>query len=171
MIRFTTSVRIARTPEDVFAYVSDPTRFPDWNSAVEQVEATSRPPAGVPPRYRMRRALPRGRISDELEIVASEPPRMFAIRAASGPMPFLYRYSFAPVDGGTLVRLVAEVELTGAHALTEPLLGRLVRRGVDANLATLQALLEGSYRRACCALSDRRSRPVARATRAAEPPR
>jgi uncharacterized protein YndB with AHSA1/START domain len=125
---FTTSVHIERPVDDVFAYVADPRNFPAWNSAVEDVS-----PAGGN-RYVMRRQLPGGPATNELEITASEPPALFAIRTTSGPTPFSYRYEFEPADGGTLVTLVGEVELPR-------LLARLLRRGVDANLATLRAIL------------------------------
>ena len=41
MISFETSVRIERPVEKVFAFVSDPLLFPQWNSAVQTVHADS----------------------------------------------------------------------------------------------------------------------------------
>ncbi len=41
MISFETSVRIERPIEEVFDFVSDPTQFPRWNSAVQAVNGTS----------------------------------------------------------------------------------------------------------------------------------
>ena len=73
LTRFTTSVRIARPVDAVFAFVADPRTFPDWNSAVESVVATSRPTPAVGARYDMSRLLPDGRASNELEIVTSDP--------------------------------------------------------------------------------------------------
>jgi hypothetical protein len=65
----------------------------------------------------MERELPSGRAVNELEVVASERPREFAIRTTAGPTPFLYRYRFSAEDGDTVMRLEAEVELPGAAAL------------------------------------------------------
>jgi uncharacterized protein YndB with AHSA1/START domain len=141
LTRFTTSVRIARPVAAVFAFVADPRTFPDWNSAVERVVAKSRPTPAVGARYAMSRLLPDGRASNDLEIVTWDPPSEFAIQTTSGPTPFVYRYSFTPEDGGTLVRLLAEFEL-GAPALIQPLVARGVKRGVDANFSTLRAILE-----------------------------
>jgi hypothetical protein len=39
----------------------------------------------------MERALPTGRAVNELEVVASEPPRKFAVRTTARPTPFHYR--------------------------------------------------------------------------------
>jgi uncharacterized protein YndB with AHSA1/START domain len=81
VIAFKTSTRINRPIEDVFTYVSDPLNFPSWNSAVETVQKTSRGENGVASTYSMERDLPSGRVANELEIVVSERPGEFAIRA------------------------------------------------------------------------------------------
>jgi uncharacterized protein YndB with AHSA1/START domain len=138
---FTTSVRVARPVDEVFAYVADPRNFPDWNSAVQSV-AGPRDAPGAGMRYVMRRQLPGGGATNELEIVAHDPPGTFAIRTTSGPTPFAYRYRFEPVDGGTRITLEAEVELTGLAAISGPLAARVVKRGVDANFAALRSILE-----------------------------
>jgi uncharacterized protein YndB with AHSA1/START domain len=117
VIAFEADVRIDRRIEDVFAYVSDPLNFPRWNSAVEAVRKTSAGQNGVASTYSMERELPSGRAVNELEVVANERPREFAIRTTAGPTPFLYRYRFSAEDGDTVMRLEAEVELPGAAAL------------------------------------------------------
>ena len=132
---FTTTIRIDRPIEDVFKRVADPRGFPDWNSAVESVQAEGR-------RYVMRRRLPSGRATNELEIVERQPPTAFTVRTTSGPTPFVYRYRFERADGGTLVTLQADVELPVPAVLARPLATHAVKRGVDANLATLRSILE-----------------------------
>jgi len=127
---FSTDVNVDRPVTTVFAYVAEPRNFPAWNSAVESVVL-----AGGN-RYVMRRQLPGGPATNDLAVTASDPPALFEIRTTSGPTPFVYRYRFEPAGGGTRVTLDAQVELPG-------LLARLLRRGVDANLATLRAILEG----------------------------
>ena len=142
MIAFQTSIAIERPVDEVFAYVSDPSTFPVWNSAVEAVRLTS-PGKGRPgSTYMLERLLPTGRATNELEIVAREQPHEFAIRTTAGPTPFLYRYRFAGENGTTVIHLDAQLELSGVATLL-PQLARLgVKRGVDANLATLKRVLE-----------------------------
>jgi uncharacterized protein YndB with AHSA1/START domain len=142
MIAFETDVHIDRPIEDVVAYVSDPLNFPRWNSAVQAVRKTSAGGNGVASTYSMERDLPGGRAVNELEVVASEWPHQFAIRATAGPTPFLYRYRFTAEGGGTVVKLDAHVELPRAAALLPALARRAVTRGVDDNLATLKHVLE-----------------------------
>jgi uncharacterized protein YndB with AHSA1/START domain len=146
MIAFATSVGIERPIEEVFAYVSDPRNFPRWNSAVQAVRPTAQGSSSVGSTYTMERRLPSGHATNQLEIVALERPREFAIRTTAGPTPFLYRYRFAAQNGGTSVHLDAQVELDGVAALASWLARRAVRKGVDDNLATLKLILEEGAR-------------------------
>jgi uncharacterized protein YndB with AHSA1/START domain len=136
MTRFQTAVEIARPPADVFAYVADPRHFPEWNSAVTSVVQLD---GG---RFRMERRLPTGPATNELEIAASRPPDELVVRTTSGPTPFSYRYVLTETGGGTLLTLHAEAKLDGALSLVGPLAAHAVRRGVDANFATLRRILE-----------------------------
>jgi uncharacterized membrane protein len=145
VIGFETDVRIDRPIDEVFAYVSDPLNFPRWNSAVQAVRRTSADEHGVASTYLMERELPSGRAANE--VVASESPREFTIRATAGPTPFLYRYRFAAENGETIIQLDAEVELPGAAALLPQLARRAVKKGVDDNLAALKQILEATRRR------------------------
>jgi uncharacterized protein YndB with AHSA1/START domain len=144
VIAFETDVGIDRPVEEVFAYVSDPLNLPHWNAAVEAAREISAGQNGVASTYSMERELPTGRAVNELEVVASDPPRRFAIRTTAGPTPFLYRYRFAVEKGRTIVHLDAQVELEGVAALLPQLARLAVKRGVDDNLAALKQILEDS---------------------------
>jgi carbon monoxide dehydrogenase subunit G len=125
VITFETSVRVERPIEDVFDFVSDPTRFPIWNSAVHAVHRTSGEAGRLGSTYSMERDLPIGQVENGLEVFAREHPSVFGIRTTSGPTPFVYRYRFACDGADTVVHLDASVELPGAAAV----LGRLARSG------------------------------------------
>ena len=144
MIAFETSTRIKRPVEDVFAYVSEPRNFPDWNTAVQAVRKTSGSESGAGSTYLMERDLPTGRAVNELEVVAIERPRKLVIKAIAGPTPFLYRYRFSAENDETVIELEAEVELPRAAALLPQLARRAVKQGVDANFATLKQILEAA---------------------------
>jgi uncharacterized protein YndB with AHSA1/START domain len=142
VIAFGTSVRIERPIEEVFALVSDPLQFPRWNSAVETVRLATGHQGEVGSTYLMERDLPTGRAENQLEVFARRPPDEFSIRTLSGPTPFVYRYELSAEPGATLLELDAEVKLPGPAALLGPVAARGVKRGVDANLAALKAILE-----------------------------
>jgi uncharacterized protein YndB with AHSA1/START domain len=152
VISFETSVRIDRPIEQVFALVSDPIQFPQWNSAVQAVRRTSTVRGasggtGEPgSTYTMERELPSGRVENGLEVIVREQPTEFGIRTTSGPTPFVYDYRFASDGEDTIVHLDASVELAGVAAVLGPLAARAVRRGVDANFTALKRTLEGNAR-------------------------
>jgi hypothetical protein len=93
-------------------------------------------------RYLMERRLPTGRATNELVIATLRGPEELVIRTTSGPTPFTYRYEFTAREPSTIVRLSAEVSLGGAASLLGPLAAGAVKRGVDANFATLRDILE-----------------------------
>jgi carbon monoxide dehydrogenase subunit G len=141
-MNFETRVRIERPVEAVFEFVSDPTTFPRWNSAVQSVQETSAGAEGVGATYRMERELPDGPAENDLEVVEVNRPSLFVIRTTSGPTPFTYRYVFSEEGGGTLLQLAAEVELGGLAGALGPIASRAVKRGVDSNFADLKRILE-----------------------------
>jgi ligand-binding SRPBCC domain-containing protein len=142
MIAFETSVRIERPTEAVFDYVSDPSTFPRWNSAVQAVRSLSGDDGVERSRYVMERDLPGGRAVNELEVVTRDRPTEFAVRTISGPTPFVYRYRFVSENGETVVRLDGEVDVDGVASLLAPVAGRAIKSGVDANFRVLKEVLE-----------------------------
>jgi uncharacterized protein YndB with AHSA1/START domain len=142
MIALRTTIGIARPVEVVFAYVSDPRNLPAWNSAVQAVRSTSPASRDIGSTFSMQRQLPTGPATNRLEIVAREQPRELAIRTTDGPTPFLYRYQFAAENGETVVQLDAQIELDGLANLMPHLARPAVKKGIDANLATLKHILE-----------------------------
>jgi carbon monoxide dehydrogenase subunit G len=77
--------------------------------------------------------------ASRLEITELEPPAAVTVRTTSGRTPFIYRYRFAASGGATVLTLSGDLELGG---LLAALPTGMLTRGVDANLATLQRLLE-----------------------------
>jgi carbon monoxide dehydrogenase subunit G len=141
-LNFETSIRIERPIEAVFDYVSDPTTFPRWNSAVQSVREKSPGADGIGATYLMERELPDGRAENALEVVEVNRPTLFVIRTTSGPTPFHYRYVLEDEGAATLLQLAAEVELGGLAGALGPLAKRAVKGGVDSNFADLKRILE-----------------------------
>lgn len=125
MISFDTNMRVEHPIEDVFAFVSNPTQFPLWNSAVQAVHRTSGETGEPGSTYSMERELPTGQVENALEVFAREHPSEFGIRTTSGPTPFSYRYRFTSDGADTVVHLDATVELPG----WQPCSGRSRRVG------------------------------------------
>jgi ligand-binding SRPBCC domain-containing protein len=148
VISFETSVRVKRTVDEVFEFVSDPLLFPRWNSAVQAVNKTSGVSGVAGSTYSMRRELPAGQVENDLEVLVRERPSEFVIQTISGPTPWRYHYRFDSEGAATVVHLQASVELPGLAGVLGPLAARAVSRGVDANFVALQRTLEEGELRA-----------------------
>jgi len=90
----------------------------------------------------MERELPTGEVENGLEVFARKQPSEFGIRTTRGPTPFVYHYGFASDGAHTIVHLDAKVELPGVADMLGPRAARWVKRGVDANFASLKRALE-----------------------------
>jgi uncharacterized protein YndB with AHSA1/START domain len=144
VITVQTSIRVERPIDEVFAFVSDPLMFPQWNSAVQTVHGTSGESGGAGSTYSMQRQLPTGQVENELEILTREHPTKFSIRTTSGPTPFSTTIDSPPTAPTRSYSLTPASSCPGATAVLGPVATRRFRRGVDANLAALQHALEAS---------------------------
>jgi uncharacterized protein YndB with AHSA1/START domain len=135
-------VRIARAPEDVFAYATTVDTMPEWRGDVSQAEQLTDGPLRVGTRIRAGGRVLGRPIGVVIEVTELEPGVRFGYRPVSGPLRTHNVNTFEPDTGGTLVTLTDEIKLGGIFRLLEPLMGRVVRRGYEANLVRLKAILE-----------------------------
>ena len=107
-----TTVEIARAPEEVFAYVIDPAKLSTWQDAEDAQQVTDGP-VRVGTRFReVHKVMGRRRV-ELTEVVECDPGRVFHIRVVEGP-PMDGRWEFAPTPrGGTRVTLTPLAHLSG----------------------------------------------------------
>ena len=103
------TIEIARTPEEVFAYLSDVSNLPAWQTGV--TSATQR--AG---RVEESRSIFGRELHTTLEIVDHEVPRLFTLRALDSPFLFMVRHELEPTDEGTRLTVTAEGDVPGIAA-------------------------------------------------------
>ena len=126
------TIEIARTPEEVFAYLTDVSNLPAWQTGVRS--ATLRDG-----RIEESRTLLGRELQTTLEIVEQEEPRVFTLRALGGPVPFTVRHELAPADGGTRLTVTAEGDVPG---LAAGLLARGAERQFRKDFERLKRTLE-----------------------------
>jgi len=127
------TIEIARTPEDVFAYLTDVSNVPEWQSGVRS--ATLR--AG---RIEEKRSLLGRELRTSLEIVEQDPPRLFTLRALNSPVPFTVRHELEPAGDGTRLTVVAQGEVPG---FASGLVARRAEKQFRNDFARLRQILEG----------------------------
>lgn len=136
------SIRIHRPVEDVYAYASTFSAMPAWRGGVSEVGQLTDGPVGVGTRIRAGGRVLGRPVGIVIEVTALEPGSRFAYRGVSGPLRTHNSVTFESVAGGTQVTWTDEIELGGILGPMEPLMARMVRRGYEADLGRLKAILE-----------------------------
>jgi len=131
-VRAELTIEIARTPEDVFAYLTDVSNLPSWQTGVKS--ATLRDG-----QIEESRSLLGHQLDTTLEIVEQESPRLFTLRALGGPVPFTVRHELEPQHGGTRLTVTAEGDVPGFAA---GLLARGAERQFRKDFERLKQILE-----------------------------
>ncbi len=126
------TIEIARTPEDVFAYLTDVSNLPTWQAGVKS--ATLRDG-----RIEETRSLLGRELDTTLEIVEQEQPRLFTLRALDGPVPFTVRHELEPAESGTRLTVAAEGDVPGFAA---GLLAKGAERQFRKDFERLKQILE-----------------------------
>jgi carbon monoxide dehydrogenase subunit G len=140
VVRIDLSVAVERPPHDVFDFLSDVERLPEWQSSA--VESRAEGPLAAGTRIHERRRILGREVASELEVTAYEPPHRLTIKALSGPLRFTVEHTFVQNGGGTAVRVVAEADPGTLMKLAEPMLARTAEEELRKDLARLKALLE-----------------------------
>ena len=140
MVKVEISLHINRPVADVFKYMNDPTRMPEWNSTIE--EATpSETPVKVGTRIRSRLRMLGRKIEGTYEVVELEPNKR-VVNKSDEPFPWKAIITFQSESGGTRLVSAAEGELGGFFKLSEPIFARIMKKQLQAQYETAKELLE-----------------------------
>jgi len=135
---------IARPREEVASFAMDPANDPLWIGGISEARKVTDGPL-VPGSRVARVATFLGkRIEYVNEIDELAPGERLVMHSVAGPFPMRIAYEFANRGSGAVARIRIEGDAAGFFAIAAPLLRRKVRRSVEADLATLKGLLEGS---------------------------
>jgi carbon monoxide dehydrogenase subunit G len=128
MTGFEMSERIARSPRDVFEFITTPDNAPTILPSVQSMVKLTEGPVGVGTRYRETRLMNGKAEQAELEVVDYVPGEKYAMRNLTAGIETVYRYTFRPEGGGTRVDLACEVRARGLKKLLLPLVVSILKR-------------------------------------------
>jgi carbon monoxide dehydrogenase subunit G len=121
-MRLEQSFTVARAPDVVFDYLTDPSKLAEWQTSKTSVEQLSAGPPQLGTRVRERTKGPGGREFEQIvEFTEFDRPRRVHVHIVEGPYPVDATWSFEADGAGTRVHFVAEGELPGAMRVLEPL--------------------------------------------------
>jgi uncharacterized protein YndB with AHSA1/START domain len=112
-------IEIDRSPEEVFALATDPTRFPEWQEDVRSArwEGVS---TGVGARFSSTRRIAGRDVTQTQEVVESDAPKRWAARGVDGPIRAPATVVVEPLDDGARSHVTFGLDFEG------PGVGRLM---------------------------------------------
>jgi uncharacterized protein YndB with AHSA1/START domain len=138
----TRTISIERSPDDVFAFFSDPANDRQWRMHVKEIEAQGAP--GVGRKVHQVIEGPGGRgLAADIEVTAYEPPRRYGFQVVAGPARPRGEFVVSPSGSGSSVTFSLAAELGGWKRL---LMSRPVQASMDGEMAGLdraKTILEG----------------------------
>jgi uncharacterized membrane protein len=140
----THSIEIARTPAEVFAYLDQLDRHPEWQSGLLSASVETDGPTRVGSRALEQRQVPGGPRDFRYEVTEHEPPRRMSFRGLNGPVRPAGTVTIEPLDGGNRSRVTIEFDLVGVGIgkLLAPLARRDARKTIPLDQARLKERLE-----------------------------
>ena len=142
MAGFEMSERIARPPKEVFDFITASDNAPRVAPSVKSMVKLTEGPVGAGTRYRETRLMNGKEVHAELEVVAYEAGRTYAVRNLTEGIETVYRYTFHPEAGGTRVDLVCELKAGGLKKLMLPMVASILKREDGDHLQRLKQALE-----------------------------
>jgi uncharacterized protein YndB with AHSA1/START domain len=141
MIQYAVSMHLNRPVDQVFAFLTDASKQPTWQSNLIEIEPLTEGPMRVGTRIREVRRVGRRPTEYQAEVIDFEPNKRFALRVITGPHVTL-SYSFAAEDGGTRLRYQFVMRTSGMMRVLEPLIARSLRKQSTSDFERLKGILE-----------------------------
>jgi uncharacterized protein YndB with AHSA1/START domain len=135
------TIEIDCSPQRLFAYATDPVRFPEWQRDVVRVRMLD---AG---RFETTRRIGGSERTLTQEIVRNDPPVAWAARGVDGPIRPHATIAIEPMDGGRRARVTFTLEFAG-HGIgvpLTPLVRRQAAKGAPVSYRRLKEILEGAH--------------------------
>jgi uncharacterized protein YndB with AHSA1/START domain len=136
------SVMIERSPEKVFAALTDVASHTDWARGPEEIADISDNPARLGTTWQQVHKMLGRKLVNSMRVNAYEENRKFGF-ASDKPFPMNIVFTLEPMLGGTSLQMVAGGEPANIFGkMAMPILTRSVENQMESDLYTLKAILE-----------------------------
>src|ERR1700761_8631628 len=147
MARYRATIETERSPQDVFAYLSDFSTAAEWDPGVVEAERLGAA-LGEGAEFRLVAEFLGRRTPLTYRIVEYNPPHAVTFLGENATVTSLDRITFKTTAGGTQVTYDADLQLKGPLRLADPLLKLAFNRVGDRALAGLERTLAPTLRAA-----------------------
>jgi len=146
-MKITEGIHIDKSPEDVWAVVSDPSTHTAWRPALVEFRQVLDGPLAVGSHIRERIRWRGREIEIDDYVTVLEPPRRLGVRGGWKAADFELDFLLDASDGGTLVSFDwSFLPKTFVMRLATPLLRRTLRGATKDELAGLKSYIENEAR-------------------------
>lgn len=144
MAPIVSAVDIDRPPDEVFSYVTDPSRFGEWQSGVISGHIEGDGPPGVGSKCTMTRRIGGSERTSTSEITEIAPPRTWTIHGIDGPIRADVNVTVEPrQDGGqSHVTIQLDFQGYGIGKIIMPMVVRQARKEAPQSCQNLKNRLE-----------------------------
>jgi uncharacterized protein YndB with AHSA1/START domain len=145
----TWTVTVNRTPQEVFAYLTDMEHHGEWSPKPYSITPLGEGPLAVGSRYRSTGWIPRDpNHVNEVEITAIEPPRRFSFNSIEAGAVSKHDFLLTAQDGGTKVdRVIDMPKPKGAPGLAFPVLfATFIKPAIQKDLESFKVRCEQAAR-------------------------
>ena len=143
-MRCESTVTIAKPPGEVFPWLIDDDKVPQWMSGLDVYEPLQPGPPQQGSKIRQELSVSGQHLHFELEVTELDAPRRAVLRFEGSGFRAANEYSVAEAAGGARVSWVVSGETTSFKAkLIAPMVQAKLQEKHDGDLARLRALLEG----------------------------
>jgi carbon monoxide dehydrogenase subunit G len=104
------TIEIARRPEDVFAYVTDPDHLRDWQASVVDVKRQDTGSLHVGTKVMVTRRIGRRTQPMTVQFAELDPPRSWSVRGVDGPIRGNVDATVEPVGEGDRSRVTLSID-------------------------------------------------------------
>jgi uncharacterized membrane protein len=137
------SVEINQPVEKVFEFVSNPANDPLWRTEINSFHLASEGPMGADAKIEQTVHFLGKKFDGAAEVTVYEPNQQLSWKLVGGPVPGVGNNEFEAIgENQTKYTITSEFEVGGFFKIAEPIVARMARRQVEANLANLKDLLE-----------------------------
>jgi uncharacterized protein YndB with AHSA1/START domain len=141
------SIEIARPPDEVYSYVTDPSRFAEWQHDVVNVRIEGGRPPSVGSRFTTTRRIGGTERTMTQEVTEVSAPRSWAVHGVDGPIRPNANITVEPLDDGARSRVTFALDFEG-HGIGKPLVPvvrRQALKGAPTSYRNLKERLERGH--------------------------
>jgi uncharacterized protein YndB with AHSA1/START domain len=138
------SIEIDRPPDEVFAYITDPAHFAEWQYDVLSVRLEGGRPPRVGSRFTTTRRIGRAERTMTQEITEINPPTSWAAHGVAGPIRPSANITVEPLNDSTrsCVKIALDFKGHGIGVPLVPVIRQIAAKGAPKSYQNLKKRLE-----------------------------